>query len=286
MDAASPWIIAATEENFDSLVERSQEVPVVVDFWAPWCQPCAQMAPYLERAVSEADGAFLLAKVNVDEQPGLAQAFRVQSIPHMYVLRQGQVVDQAPGMLSELQLRQWFEKLQPTPAQKAVAEGLKLVSTEPAEAEEKFREAIELDANFASARIELARLYLGQHRNSDAQAQIDKLEARGFLEPEADSVKAELDLRAAAADSGDLSECRAALEKDPENAELQLKLADALAVAHQYPEALDLCLQIISRNFGDIREKARVTAVNLFQVLGNDSELARTYRKKLATALY
>ena len=107
--APSPWIIDGTEQNFDSeVLQRSQEIPVIVDFWAPWCAPCRELGPVLERLVTEAGGQFLLVKVDIDQQPGIAQAFGVQSIPHVFALRNGQLADQFLGALPEDQIRQWL----------------------------------------------------------------------------------------------------------------------------------------------------------------------------------
>ncbi len=285
--AASPWIIDATEQNFDAeVVQRSLELPVIVDFWAPWCAPCRELGPVLERLATEAAGQFLLAKVDIDQQPGIAQAFRVQSIPHVFALQNGQLVDQFMGALPEDQIREWLSRFQPSPAEMLVLEARKLASEDTAEAEAKYREALELAPGEDRFRIELARLLLKQHRNDDTRQIIAKLEARGFLEPEAENIKAELDLRAAAAEAGGVGECRAALAANPNDPKLQLKLAEALGPAQQFEEALTLCLAVVQSSTGDLRNEARTTMVNLFHLLGPEADLTKTYRRKLATALY
>lgn len=285
--APSPWIIDGTEQNFDvEVLQRSQEIPVIVDFWAPWCAPCRELGPVLERLTSEAGGQFLLVKVDIDQQPGIAQAFGVQSIPHVFALRNGQLADQFMGALPEDQIRQWLARFQPSPAELLILEARKLASEDTAEAEAKYREALELVPNEDKIRIELARLLLKQHRNDDARAIITKLEARGFLEPDAENIKAELDLRAAAAEAGGVAECRAALAASPNDSKLRLKLAEALGAGQQYEEALGLCLAVVQSATGDLRNEARTTMVNLFHLLGPEADLTKTYRRKLATALY
>ena len=297
LPAASPWIIDGTEQNFDSdVLQRSQEITVVVDFWAPWCAPCRELGPVLERLATESAGQFLLVKVDIDQQPGIAQAFGVQSIPHVFALRNGQLADQFTGALPEDQVRQWLAKFQPSPAELLVQEARKLAAEDTAEAEAKYREALELAPNDDKIRIELARLLLKQHRNDDAREIVTKLEARGFLEPEAENIKAELDLRAAAAEAGGVAECRAALAAHPDDPKLKLKLAEALGAAQQYEEALALCLATVQSTSGqsaaaqpaaaNLREEARTTMVNLFHLLGPEADLTKTYRRKLATALY
>lgn len=287
LEPASQWIINGTEENFErDVIGRSQEMPVVVDFWATWCGPCKELGPTLEKLAREYDGRFLLVKVDVDQQPGLAAAFGVRSIPAVFALRNGQLADQFTGALPEEQLRQWLDQFQPSPTELLVQEAKKLEAEDPAAAEAKYREALELAPQEDGIRIALARLLLKQHRNADCREIIAHLEKRGFLEPEAENIKAELDLRAAAAEAGGVAECRAALAAKPDDQGLQLKLAEALGAAQQYQEALDLCLQVVQRTSGDLREQARATMVNLFHLLGPEAELTRTYRRKLATALY
>jgi putative thioredoxin len=285
--APSPWIIDGTEQNFDSeVLKRSQDTTVIVDFWAPWCAPCMELGPVLERLVVEAGGQFLLVKVDIDQQPGIAQAFGVQSIPHVFALRNGQLADQFMGALPEDQLRQWLAGFQPSPAELLVLEARKLAPEDTAGAEAKYREALELAPGDDKTRIELARLLLKQHRNDDAREIIAKLEARGFLEPEAENLKAELDLRAAAAQAGGVAECRAALAASSTDPKLKLKLAEALGAAQQYEEALAHCLTVVQSTTGELREEARSTMVNLFHLLGPEADLTKAYRRKLATALY
>lgn len=287
MDLQSPWIINATEENFEKdVLQRSQELPVVVDFWATWCGPCQELGPVLESLARESNGGFLLAKVDVDQQPRLAQAFGVQSIPHVFALRNGQLVDQFMGALPEDQIRTWLAAFQPSAAETLLADAKKLEATEPTEAETKYREALELSPGDDGIKVQLARLLLNQHRYADAREIIAQLEARGYLEPESQNIKAELDLHAAAAESGSVAECRAAVAANPDDLGAQLKLADALVETKQFADALELCLQVVQRDFGPFREQARNTMVNLFHLLGPEAELTRTYRRKLSTALY
>jgi putative thioredoxin len=285
----SPWIIDVTEENFDlAVVQRSNEVPVVVDFWATWCAPCRQLGPILEKLATEGAGAFLLAKVDVDQQPGIAQHFGVSSIPHVFAIHAGQLVNQFTGALPENQIREWLQTLQPSATEKLLAESRTLEQTDPTAAEEKLREALELSPERSDEiQLRLARLMLAQHRLAESRDIITSLEERrGYLEPEAEQIKAELDMRSAAAEAGDVGNCRAAIAAAPDDLSLQIKLADSLAAVQQYDEALEVCLTVVQRGTGDTKEHARTTMVNIFQLLGSEADLTRTYRRKLATALY
>lgn len=282
-----PWIIETTAEAFEKdVVERSQQIPIVIDFWATWCGPCQELGPTLEKLTREANGKFLLLKVDVDAQPDIAGWFGVQQIPAVFAVVNGQPVDQFMGNLPEEQVKEWLNRFLPSPAESFFKEATALEATNATAAEEKFRAALALIPDFPAASIGLARVLTAQHRDADALAVITELEARGFLEPEAEQVKTELELRAAALESGGVGAARAAVEADPKNLDLLIQLADTLAVAHAYPEALEICLDLVKNHKATMGEKAKATMVQIFTVLGPASELVQQYRRKLSTALY
>src|SRR5262245_40622728 len=134
MAAPSPWIIDVKTETFEAdIVERSFEVPIVIDFWATWCQPCRQLAPLLESLANEYAGKFVLAKANVDELPQIAGAFGVQSIPHVFAVRDGQPIDQFVGVLTEAQLREWLGAILPSRTDELIKQGLAVEDDNPRE---------------------------------------------------------------------------------------------------------------------------------------------------------
>jgi len=283
----NPWIIDVTLENFEpEVVEKSRSVPVLLDFWAPWCAPCRELSPLLERLVREQNGNILLAKVNVDENQQIASWFGVQSIPVVFLLKDAQAVDQFMGLMPEAQLREWIQRFLPSPLDRKYAAAQAAEATSPATAEALYREILPEVKDGDPIWIALARTLLAQHRDDEARAIITDLERRGFLEPEAKNLLAELDLRKAALESGGVGQARAAVAADPENLQLRLQLADALAAGHQYPEALDLCLDLIRNHKAAIGDAAKATMVQIFQVMGNQSELVQQYRRRLATAFY
>lgn len=282
-----PWIIEPTAESFEKdVVERSLQVPVVVDFWATWCGPCKELGPVLEKLAREYKGQFILAKIDVDQQPDIAGWFGVQQIPVVCAIANGQPVDQFMGNQPEAQIRKWLQRFLPSPAEMLLKEAKDLESTSSTSAEEKYRAAIELEPELPDAQIGLMRVLTAQHRDADALAVLEKLEARGYLEPDAQNVKAELELRAAALEAGDVGQARAAATANPDNLELQLLLAEALAAAHSYPESLEICLNLVQNHKSAMGEKAKEIMVKIFTALGSASELVQQYRRKLATALY
>ncbi len=287
MTIASNWIKETTDATFEQdVLERSKDLPVVVDFWAEWCQPCRLLAPLLEKLATDYDGKFLLVKADTEKCPVAASQCGVQSIPAVFGFRDGAPVDMFIGAAPEDQIRMWLDRLLPTEAESFVAEARVLEATDPSAAEAKYREAITADSELATAKIGLAALLLAQGRVEESGELVAALERRGYLEPEAEKVKAALDLQSKAAEGGSVDECRAAAAADPNNHSLKLNLAEALAAAGQYEEALQTALKLVQEHKQNFGEPARKIMVDIFQLLPDDSELTSTYRRKLSAALY
>jgi putative thioredoxin len=286
-DAPSAWIFEPTIDTFEKeVVERSMTVPVVIDFWATWCQPCLLLAPILEKLANEYQGQFYLAKVETEKNPELAGAFGVQSIPLVVGIREGRPIDAFQGALSETQVREWLTRILPSESERLLGEAVTMEATSPSEAETRYRRVVELEPENAPALIGLGRVLLAQGKVDEVQPLVDKLEARGFLEAEAEQLKSQLALKTAAAShSGDIDEARSAASKDPQNIDLQVDLAETLAASGKFEEALDLCLGHIARDKAGAGVRAKEA---MLTILGSmtDHELAGQYRRKLATLLY
>ena len=281
------YIVEVTAENFvREVIERSRDVPVVVDFWATWCQPCRVLGPILEKLAGEMNGAFVLAKAETEKLPEITAEFGVRSIPAVFGLRNGQVVDAFAGALPESSVRAWIEGIMPTPAEKLATEAYRLEPTDPAAAEARYREALALLPTDPYLKAALARVLSQQGKVDEAHALIAALEARGFLEPEAEAVKAGLALRQQGAASGGVEASRAALAAAPHDPARKLQLAEALAAADGYEEALELALAVVEEGKTEPKDEARRVMVNIFQLLPADSELAAEYRRRLSAALY
>ncbi|MDH3719344.1 MAG: thioredoxin domain-containing protein, partial [Planctomycetota bacterium] len=202
----SDWIMETTDATFDAdVLERSKQQPVVVDFWAEWCQPCRLLTPILEKLAGEYQGKFVLVKANTEQTPAAAGRFGVQSIPAVYGFRDGELLDAFVGVLPEEQLRVWLDRLLPTEAERRVAEARKLETDDATAAEAAYRAAITLDANLANAKIGLAGLLLRAGRDEESRELIEQLQRRGHLEPDAQKIKAELAVRALGQQAGDVA---------------------------------------------------------------------------------
>jgi putative thioredoxin len=278
----SSWIVNATEETFErDVFQRSFEVPVVVDFWAAWCAPCRALGPVLEQLAQQYAGRFVLVKADTDQVQEAAIQFQVQSIPAVFGVIGGEVVDMFAGALPEPQVRIWLDGL---------LQGMQLIeaqrceATEPERAEQIYREILDQQPQDANALIGLARLALAQDRVAEVEAILAQLESRGFLEPAAEKLKAALQLRDKANVS--LEPLRQAVAADPANLELRLQLAQALAANAAYQEACEICLALVEQDRHGVGEQARQTMVDVLRVMPEDSDLVPTYRRQLAMLLY
>src|SRR5215213_8776107 len=161
MSKASPFIFDVSEAEFEEKVlARSHEVPVVVDFWAPWCGPCRTLGPILERLAAEAQGAFVLAKINVDNNPRLSAAYKVQGIPAVKAFRNGSMVDEFSGALPESRVRDWLKRLIPAPLDQLAEVAAALEAHDPQAAAARYREALALDANHPASLLGLGQLLI------------------------------------------------------------------------------------------------------------------------------
>jgi putative thioredoxin len=271
----TPHVIDVDEPDFATAVlERSAQVPVVVDFWAEWCGPCRTLGPMLEQAVTARDGAVVLAKVDVDRNQSLAQAYRVQGIPAVLGFRDGQVAAQFTGAVPATQIETFLDDLLPTPADEAVAEARALPREE---AIARLRHALELAPSHREAAIGLAELLL-----DDDPAQALELVRPHRPDPAAEAVATRAQL---AAEGGDVERLRARIAAGEDDAGTRLDLGRALAAAGDYTQAIEALLETVELG-GDAREPAREQLVALFNLLGDDDQRVAAARPRLARALF
>ncbi|MCP4195113.1 MAG: tetratricopeptide repeat protein [Planctomycetaceae bacterium] len=286
-ESKSEWVVSTTDATFvQDVIERSRVLPVVVDFWAEWCQPCRALTPTLEKLAADNQGRFLLVKANTEETPSAAAQFGVQSIPAVFGLRGGEIVDGFQGALPEAEIQGWLQRIMPSEAEQLVAKAKSLGADDEKAAEELLRQAVEIEANQSEARLALLDLLHRQARFAECQELIESLENRGFLEPEAQKIKAAVELQVQGQSAGSTDDCRKLLADNPDDIRLRLQLAESLAAAQIYDESLEHCLKVVQQDQADLREQARQLMVDIFKLLPADSELTRDYRRQLSMALY
>ncbi len=265
-----------------AVIERSRQVPVVVDFWAPWCGPCRQLGPVLERLAAGAEGAWELVKVNTDENPRTAAQYRIQGIPAVKGFRDGKMVAEFTGALPEPQVRAFLTRLLPNQADLLVREGADLEqSGYLATAEDRYRDALAKDANHAAAVLSLARLLLAREATAEALALLDRRPG----DPEAQKLRAELALNQATT-GVDIATLESRLAADADDAAAHYHLGRALAARGDYEPALEHLLATVrlDRKLDD--DGARKAMLDIFALLGDADERTQRYRRMLGALLF
>jgi putative thioredoxin len=286
MMAASPWVFDVTEADFgEKVLEASRELPIVVDFWAPWCQPCRVLGPILERLIDQRQGKVRMAKVNVDEAQRLAQHFEIQSIPAVKAFRNGDIVLEFEGLLPEQHLDAFLDRVSQDSANEAPDDLRALEQSDPAAVEKKYREALAREPESDPARVALARVLLAQNRTEEVPDLLAAVRAEGKLAEEAQAIAARLELRKLAASLGDEAAARKRLAAS-DTAQARLELGTVLAASGQYEAALEMLLSAAERDPKLASTKVREVMVQVFYALGTDHPLANDYRARLARLLY
>ncbi|HNQ56102.1 MAG: co-chaperone YbbN [Rhodocyclaceae bacterium] len=279
--------IDVTESNFlQEVIEASHRFPVLVDFWAPWCGPCRSLGPILERLAAEYQGRFRLAKVNSDENQALAAQFGVRGIPNVKAVVDGQIVNEFTGALPESAVREFIDALLPSPAEPLRQEALAARARGEGDATRKLLlQAIHLDPRHEPARLDLIDVLLDAGDFAEAQRLLDEVAENAKDRGRIDSLAARLALARGAAGGADEAALRARLAADAADLAARLALANLLALKQDYRAALEELLEIVRRDRAFEDDIGRKTMLQIFSLLGGDSDLVREYRGRLSTAL-
>jgi putative thioredoxin len=274
-------IIDVQEATFESeVIQKSFEKAVVVDFWAAWCGPCRMLGPTLERLAAEPDSNFILAKVDVDSNPGLSMRYGVQGIPAVKAFRDGQIVDEFVGAQPEPMVRNFIEGIAPSAAGEAVISADNLLQDRQwQEAENLFREMLEQDPAGAEAKLGLAKSLLGQGDGckarfylEDLKLVVETMEHAGHLLPLAEYL------------------CTAS-ERKSQNAEVtvveaQYRQSASLFSDGKFAPALDGLLEVLRHNKNYRAGQAKAVVLGIFELLGDEDPLTQVYRRELGSVLF
>ncbi len=279
--------IDVTESNFmQEVIEASRRVPVLVDFWAPWCGPCRSLGPILEKLAAEYQGRFRLAKVNSDENQALAGQFGVRGIPNVKAVVNGQIVNEFTGALPESAVREFIDALLPSPAEPLRQEAMAAHARGETDATRKLLlEAIRLDPKHEQARLDLIGILIDAGDLAEAQRLLDEIMDAGKDRTRIDSLAARLALAGNAAGGADEEALRARIAADAGDLAARLELARLLAAKQDFRGALEELLDIVRRDRAFEDDTGRKTMLQVFNLLGPDSDLVREYRGALSRAI-
>ena len=286
--STSEFIVDLKQEQFQSeVIERSHTTPVLVDFWAPWCGPCRSLSPVLEKLAGEYAGAFLLAKINTDENPDLALAFQVRSIPQVVLFQEGQAVDQFAGAIPEAEIRRFLKPYCPTEVDKlfALARG-KLDAGQKEEARGLLEQVVDREPQHSAARLALAKLLIEQQQPEQARSHLRAIPFLADEKEAADRLEQVIGFQTDCEAAGGQASLRETLEKNPQDLAARMALASCLAAAGQHREALEEFLAVVARDKHYRKDSARKAMLAVFSLIGERSDLAEEFRRRLARTLY
>jgi len=293
---AADLIKDATEATFMAdVIEASKEVPIIVDFWAPWCGPCKTLGPMLEDAVKAAGGAVRMVKVNVDEAQMLAGQLQIQSIPTVYAFFQGQPVDGFQGALPASEIKAFIDRVIQAGGgetaggqlDEAVAAAEEMLSEgAAADAAQTFAAILGEDPNHAAAYGGLVRAHIAAGDLEQAEAVLNGAPAEISHAPELEAAHAQLELARQAADAGPVADLTAAVEADPANHQARFDLAMALHANGEVEAAVDQLLELFRRDREWNDGAAKAQLFTIFEALKPNDPVVLNGRRKLSSMIF
>ena len=273
-----------TQAFMQDVIEASRQQPVIVDFWAPWCGPCKQLGPALEKVVKAANGKVRMVKINVDENQQLAQQMRIQSIPAVYAFVNGQPVDGFMGALPEGQIKQFVDRLG---GQAVLADARELVEQKDYQhAAQLFAQLLQVDRENAGAIAGLVRCEMALGDLENAQKTLALVPPAKANDPEVLSVKAQLELALNPVDTSEIGTLKAKVEQNPDDFQARLDLAVLLNGANEREAATDQLIYVIKKMRAWNDEAARKQLVKFFEAWGPKDEFTLAGRRKLSSVLF
>ncbi|WP_457669944.1 thioredoxin [Thiolapillus sp.] len=285
--STSPYIIEITQDNYQSaVIEQSQKVPVLVDFWASWCQPCQMLMPVLAKLAEQYQGKFILAKINTEEQQALAGQFGIRSIPTIKLFKNGEAVDEFAGALPESEIRRFLDKHIPRESDALVAQAEQLLLQGDSDAALKILEQAKLaDADNSNIDIALAQAHAAAGNTEQALEITAQMPAEIQEKPQVRVLQGLLFFEQMLSGAPSETELQKRLENDASDSEARYLLAAHYVVNHRYEDAIQLLLELMrkDRNYGN--DAARKSLLKIFDILGDDP-LVPHYRSKMMSLIY
>lgn len=276
-----------TEQNFKQVVlDNSQTVPVLIDIWAPWCEPCKILKPLLEKLADEYQGRFILAKLNAEEQQALAGQFKARSIPTVKVIYQGQLVNEFTGALPEAELRTFIDSVIPSPIEELRAQATE--KTRGAEFEAALAlldAALALDSDHVQVKTDKAAVLIALGNHTDAKQLLEALPQASKSDEKVKEMLTWIELQESTAGLADAATLQQAVADNPADLQARLDLARLCMAQKHYETAVEQLFEIIRRDRQFEDDIGRKTMLDIFTLLGNGHALVRTARRQLSALL-
>ena len=284
----SPYVFEVNQHNFAAVVvENSQRVPVLVDFWADWCQPCRTLTPLLTKLAQEYRGGFILAKINADAEQALAGHFRVRSLPTVMVVWQGQIVDQLVGVQPESAYRAVIDQLRASPADRILEQVNALWQRgRQKQAVDLLREALKQEPDRIELKVALADKLMQLDRSEEARTLLQSLPADERDRQPASGLLARLQFADLTQSAPDLAALEARVRAHPDDCAARRQLAARYVLAGEYEAALEQFMDILRRHPQFEDGAGRKGLIALFEMLGNDHPLVSGYRRRMFSLLH
>ncbi len=287
--ADSPYIFDATPQNFQQLIDSSHQVPVLVDFWADWCQPCKTLMPILAKLANEYQGAFILVKVNSDQQQQLTEQFGVRNLPTVKVVKDGKIVDEFTGVQPESEIRKLIDRYRSRKTEPYRQQALEMYNSgDLPGATQLMEQVVQHEPDFYEAVVELAGMLIQQDRAEDAEVLLqgippDAIDNQILSQLLADVKRAKLQAQVVGVDTSALEQ---RLAENPDDLATMLELAKIRVGMDEVEAGLELYFTVHKKDSGFQDGAGKQGMFNTFELIGSGNPLVKKYRNKLFALLY
>jgi putative thioredoxin len=284
----SPYIYNVSAQNFQALViENSLKQPVLVDFWADWCEPCKTQMPMLAKLAEEYAGKFILAKVDTEQEKELATHFGIKSLPTMKLFVKGQIADERIGVIPESKVRAFIDAFITSESDKIVSAAMRALDEGRAEdALALMNQALTQDPENTDLKINIAKIVTAQGDRDSALALLDSLGEEENKKDEVVKLRAEIEVAKHLENTPPMQEIEQRLSDDPNDLDALLQKSRHLSASADYDEAMECLLKIMTIDRQFENDLGRTSLISLFDLLGGEHPSVQKYRRKMFTLLY